>query len=72
MAPAQTISEQLASIVSRKISDSDREQAALLLLDWTGCAVAGQSEPAGQKIRAAFPEETGRSRVLGEESASVS
>lgn len=44
-----TITERLIPILERPISDEDRKRAALLLLDWTGCAVAGRREPAGKK-----------------------
>lgn len=60
-----TVTEQLAFILARPISDADRERALLLLLDWTGCAVAGQAEPAGQKITAAFPYEVGNCTRIG-------
>ena len=60
-----TVTQKLANILARPISDKDRERASLLLLDWTGCAVAGQAEPAGQKITAAFPNEVGNCTRIG-------
>jgi len=60
-----TVTQQLAKILARPISDEDRERASLLLLDWTGCAVAGQAEPAGQKVTAAFPDEVGNCTRIG-------
>ena len=68
--PVSTVTEKLVPILSRPISDNDRQRAALLLLDWTGCAVAGQAEPAGQKITNAFPGEVGTSTRIGASKAS--
>lgn len=65
-----TITQQLVPILSRSISDEDRQRAALLLLDWTGCAVAGQAEAAGQKITTAFPDEAGNCTRIGASNAS--
>lgn len=66
-----TTTKQLLPILSRPIADEDRERAALLLLDWTGCAVAGQAEPAGQKITVAFPDEAGTCSRIGASKSSV-
>jgi 2-methylcitrate dehydratase PrpD len=66
-----TITEQLVPILARSISDADRARAALLLLDWTGCAVAGRREPAGEKIAAAFENETGDCSRIGSSKSSV-
>ena len=52
-------------ILDRPISGADRARAALLLLDWTGCAIAGAKEPAGQKVSAAFPDEAGYCTRIG-------
>jgi len=60
-----TITGKLAEILSRSVSDNDRKRAALLLLDWTGCAVAGQAEPAGKKVTAAFADEAGKCTRIG-------
>jgi len=65
-----TLTEKLSKILARPISDQDRKRAALLLLDWTGCAVAGQAEPAGQKFTAAFPDESGNCTRIGASKAS--
>jgi len=59
------LTQKLTELLARPISDEDRQRACLLLLDWTGCAVAGQSEPAGQKITAAFPHEGGDCTRIG-------
>lgn len=60
-----TLTERLSPILCRPISEADRRRAALLFLDWTGCAVAGQVEPSGQKMTAAFKEETGPCSRIG-------
>jgi len=60
-----TVTQELSEILARPISDDDRKRAALLLLDWTGCAVAGQAEPAGQKVTEAFPDEIGNCTRIG-------
>ena len=65
-----TITQKLAEILERPISEADRQRASLLLLDWTGCAVAGQAEPAGQKITAAFSNEAGNCTRIGASKAS--
>jgi len=65
-----TVTQKLAELLGRPISDKDRKRAALLLLDWTGCAVAGQAEAAGQKITAAFPHEAGNCTRIGAGKAS--
>lgn len=66
----KTVTQSLATLLARPIGQEDRARAALLLLDWTGCAVAGRSEPAGQKIAAAFPDEIGRCTRIGANPAS--
>ncbi len=65
-----TITERLIPILRRPITKIDRQRAALLLLDWTGCAVAGRAEPAGEKIAAAFPSEIGHCTRIGSSGAS--
>lgn len=42
-----TITGRLARILSRPVGAAERERAALHLLDWAGCAVAGRREAAG-------------------------
>ena len=66
-----TITEQLVPILGRPISDKDLRRAALLLLDWTGCSIAGRQEPAGQKMAAAFPDEAGKCSRIGSSKSSV-
>ncbi len=65
-----TPTEKLAQHLGRKITASDRERAALLWLDWTGCAIAGQAQAVGKKIAAAFPNETGLCKRIGARSSS--
>lgn len=66
-----TVTQKLSDVLGRSISASDRRRAALLWLDWTGCAVAGAREPAGQKVSAAFADETGRCMRIGAGSSSL-
>ena len=66
-----SLTRQLADLLNRPIHQVDRDRAALLLLDWTGCAIAGQAEPAGQKVTAAFPDEQGRCTRIGTTPSSV-
>ena len=60
-----TVTERLIPILQRPITDEDRKRAALLVLDWTGCAIAGRQEPAGEKIAATFAGESGPCRRIG-------
>jgi len=66
-----TITEQLVPILKRPISKEDLDRASLLLLDWTGCAVAGRQEPAGEKMAMAFPDEDGKCTRIGSSTSSV-
>lgn len=65
-----TVTETLADFLLRPVNVKDRDRAAILLLDWTACAVAGQSEAAGRKVAAAFPNESGQCKRIGAGSAS--
>jgi 2-methylcitrate dehydratase PrpD len=65
-----TVTELLADLLRRPVNSADRDRAATLLLDWTGCAVAGRAEPAGEKIAAAFPDEMGSCTRIGASPAS--
>ncbi len=71
-----TITERLATILGRPISNADRERAASLFLDWTGCSIAGQKEAAGQKMTdafslAAFSDGDGKCTRIGSTPASA-
>lgn len=66
-----TVTDTLSSLLTRPIAEADRNRARLLLLDWTGCAVAGRAEPAGVKIAAAFADEAGRCTRIGSSPASA-
>ena len=66
-----SLTAQLSSLLTRPIQGADRQRAALLLLDWTGCAIAGRAEPAGQKIAATFPDENGKCSRIGASRSSV-
>lgn len=65
-----TLTEKLSRLLEKSISRADRIRASLLVLDWTGCAVAGRTEVAGQKIAAAFADETGACTRIGSRPAS--
>jgi 2-methylcitrate dehydratase PrpD len=61
-----TVSERLASLLARPVSDEIRARARLHLLDWCACAVAGLAEPAVQPVmRLVAREGSGPCRVLG-------
>lgn len=45
-----TISEGLVTLLARPVGPEDRARAALHLLDWAGCALAGTREEAGQRL----------------------
>ena len=51
----QTLTEALVHIVTRNWSAEDQSAAALRVLDWTGCAVAGRATPDGASFAAAAP-----------------
>ena len=42
----------LGAILSRPVGTADRARAALHVLDWIGCALAGASQPAGRMLAA--------------------
>jgi len=65
------LSQSLSNLLKRVIGRADRERASLLLLDWTGCAVAGFRSSVGEKITAAFPDGTGRCSRIGASKSSV-
>jgi 2-methylcitrate dehydratase PrpD len=46
--PQASISESLLDICARPVSGAVRARAALHLLDWAGCAIAGRLEPVGR------------------------
>lgn len=66
-----TVTQDLAELLGQPISDVDRSRANTLLLDWTGCAVAGRTEPAGVKVADAFAEEAGQCSRVGASPAPV-
>lgn len=47
---APTITEALAGLVARPVGDAERDRAALHLLDWLGCALAGARTPTGRAV----------------------
>ncbi len=45
-----SLTEVLADLLTRKVRENDRTRAALHVLDWLGCAMAGAVTPEGQAI----------------------
>ena len=45
-----SLTEGLVGILNRPIGAADRERAALHVLDWIGCAVAGATMPPGRAM----------------------
>lgn len=61
-----SIAERLAALVLRPVSPGTREAAAVHVLDWLGCAIAGAASEPGRRLRAlAEREAPGAARVLG-------
>lgn len=58
-----TVTERLITLLDRPILPKDRERAALLLLDWTACAVAGKAELGHMKF--AQPPGEGPCQLIG-------
>lgn len=55
MMPGETqasVSERLVAHLVRPVDPADRARAALHLLDWIGCALAGRGEPVGRAVAA--------------------
>ena len=59
-----TVTESLADRLAAPVSPGDRDRAAMCVLDWAGCAVAGAASPAGRAMRAAVGDEGGLQPVL--------
>ena len=53
------LTEGLVGILNRPIGAADRERAALHVLDWIGCAVAGATTPPGRAMISASPSMPG-------------
>lgn len=51
-APDPTLSERLVAVLARPVGAAERERAALHLLDWLGCALAGAGTAAGRRVAA--------------------
>ncbi|KAA0892517.1 MmgE/PrpD family protein [Pusillimonas sp. ANT_WB101] len=67
------LSRQLIDLLARPITTSDRERAALHVLDWMGCAAAGLTTPPGQVFSAyAATLAPGQCPVIGGLSLSAS
>ena len=60
-----TLTEGIAALLRRPITEADRERAALHLLDWIGCAVAGAASETGAVFRRqAARQPKGGARVI--------
>ena len=60
-----SLTEDLVALLDRPIAANDRRRAALHLLDWIGCAVAGAASATGAVFRAqAARQPRGAARVL--------
>jgi 2-methylcitrate dehydratase PrpD len=60
-----SLTEDLVALLARPIAAADRRRAALHLIDWIGCAVAGTASEAGAVFRtAAARQPAGTARVL--------
>lgn len=66
-----TLTQKLVALLDKPIEQDDRVRASHLLMDWTGCAVAGRKELAGEKIAAAFPDESGPCSRIGSSKSSA-
>lgn len=54
---SDTLTERLAARLARPVSANDRARAALHLLDWTGCAMAGLASAPAKAMRIALAGE---------------
>ncbi len=52
MNTSQTLTEQLAQHLQQPVQDAARQRAALLLLDWLGCALGAMRSPLAQQLHA--------------------
>ncbi|MEM9707000.1 MAG: MmgE/PrpD family protein [Pseudomonadota bacterium] len=55
MRDTQSVSAALADRLRAPVDSRDRERAALLALDWAGCAVAVRNAPAAKAMATVFP-----------------
>lgn len=61
-----TLAEELAALCAGPVSDADRARAALHVLDWAGCAVAGSISEQARHFRAAVRDDfRGRCNAIG-------
>lgn len=67
-----TLSGELATLCAGEVSDADRARAALHVLDWAGCAVAGSVAPQAHGLRSALRGEgRGRCTAIGAQPSSA-
>ena len=65
-----TLAEELAALCAGPVSDADRSRAALHVLDWAGCAVAGSNSEQARHFRAAVRDDfRGRCTAIGAQPA---
>ncbi|WP_421928590.1 MmgE/PrpD family protein [Neoaquamicrobium sediminum] len=50
VAQTQSVTEGLADLLGRPVGDADRARAALHLIDWVGCALAGRGTATGRAL----------------------
>ncbi|WP_237213617.1 MmgE/PrpD family protein [Falsiroseomonas oryziterrae] len=60
----ESLTEGLVALLARPISQGDRRRAALHLVDWIGCAVAGAASEAGAVFRRHAEGASGPARIL--------
>ena len=68
MSITQKLTDQIRA---KAFTEQDLSRAALILLDWTGCAIAGRSEPFGQKLTDTFKAPAGPCTRIGASPAAL-
>lgn len=67
-----TLAQDLAALCAAPVSDADRARAALHVLDWAGCAVAGSPSEQARALHAAVSDDfRGRCTAIGTKPASA-
>src|SRR5690606_23042372 len=65
-APAASLTEQLAQRLQQPVDAASRQRAALLLVDWLGCALAALRYPVAQQLHGLVqPQPAGSAVELG-------
>jgi len=55
--PDESVTRRLQRLLTRNISDSDRQRAKLHLIDWLGCALLAVDSPQACALRKVFPSQ---------------